>query len=87
MKTGQAIGSTNRLGEYAKDRPVTFGEIFATLYHNLGIDTHRHHHRSDRPAAVSGGALGDQRVDLIRCLPAVAARSPRLRHGLLTVPP
>ena len=38
MKTGQVIGSTNRLGEYAKDRPVTFGEIFATLYHNLGID-------------------------------------------------
>jgi uncharacterized protein (DUF1501 family) len=38
MKTGQAIGSTNRLGEYAKDRPVTFNEVFATLYHNLGID-------------------------------------------------
>jgi hypothetical protein len=38
MRTGQVIGSTNRLGEYAKDRPVTFGEIFATLYHNLGID-------------------------------------------------
>jgi uncharacterized protein (DUF1501 family) len=38
MKTGQAIGSTNRLGEYAKDRPVHFQEIFATVYHNLGID-------------------------------------------------
>jgi uncharacterized protein (DUF1501 family) len=38
MKTGQAIGSTNRLGEYAKDRPVQFGEVFATLYHNLGLD-------------------------------------------------
>ncbi len=38
MKTGQAIGATNRLGEYAKERPVTFGEVFATLYHNLGID-------------------------------------------------
>ena len=38
MKTGQVIGATNRLGEYAKDRPVTFGEVFATLYHNLGID-------------------------------------------------
>ena len=38
MRTGQVIGSTNRLGEYAKDRPVTFGEIFATLYANLGID-------------------------------------------------
>jgi uncharacterized protein (DUF1501 family) len=39
MKTGQVIGSTNRLGEHAKDRPVTFGEVFATLYHNIGLDT------------------------------------------------
>jgi uncharacterized protein (DUF1501 family) len=38
MKTGQVIGATNRLGEYASNRPVTFGEIFATLYHNLGIN-------------------------------------------------
>src|SRR5687767_4600982 len=38
MRSGQAIGATNRLGEYAKDRPVHFQEIFATLYHNLGID-------------------------------------------------
>jgi hypothetical protein len=38
MRTGQVIGSTNRLAEYAKDRPVTFAEVFATLYHNLGID-------------------------------------------------
>jgi hypothetical protein len=38
MKTGQVIGATNRLGEYASNRPVTFGEIFATLYHNLGVN-------------------------------------------------
>ena len=24
--------------KYAKDRPVHFQEVFATLYHNLGID-------------------------------------------------
>jgi hypothetical protein len=41
MKTGQAIGSTNRLGQYASNRPVHFGEVFATLYHNLGIDVSR----------------------------------------------
>jgi hypothetical protein len=41
MRTGQVIGSTNRLGEHAKDRPVTFQEVFATLYHNLGIDTNK----------------------------------------------
>jgi hypothetical protein len=38
MRTGQAIGATNRLGEYAKDRPVHFQEVFATLYHNLGLN-------------------------------------------------
>ncbi|VTR98706.1 DUF1501 domain-containing protein [Tuwongella immobilis] len=38
LKTGQVVGSTNRLGEYAKDRPTTFGEVIATLYHTLGIN-------------------------------------------------
>ena len=38
MRTGQVIGSSSRLGEYAKDRPVHFREVFATLYHQLGID-------------------------------------------------
>ena len=41
IRAGQVIGSTNRLGEHAKDRPVHFQEIFATLYHNLGIDVNR----------------------------------------------
>jgi hypothetical protein len=40
LRTGQVIGSTDRQGGYAKDRPVTFQEVFATLYHNLGIDPH-----------------------------------------------
>ncbi len=35
---GQVIGSTNRLGEVPKDRPVKVQEVFATLYHALGID-------------------------------------------------
>ena len=39
MRTGQVIGSTNRLGEEAAERPVHVQEIMATLYHNLGIDT------------------------------------------------
>lgn len=38
MKTGQAIGSTNRLGERAVSRPVNVQEIVATAYHNLGLD-------------------------------------------------
>ena len=38
MRTGQAIGATNRLGEYAALRPVHMQEIIATIYHNLGIN-------------------------------------------------
>ena len=38
MRTGQVIGSTDKDGGYAKDRPVSFQNVFATLYHNLGID-------------------------------------------------
>ncbi len=38
LRTGQAVGSTDRLGESVRDRPVTFGDVFATLYHALGID-------------------------------------------------
>jgi hypothetical protein len=38
MRTGQVIGATDRLGGHAARRPVRFQEVFATLYHNLGID-------------------------------------------------
>jgi hypothetical protein len=40
MKTGQAIGATNRLGEFPINRPVDMQELVATLYHNMGIDPH-----------------------------------------------
>jgi hypothetical protein len=39
MKTGQVIGATDRIAGEAVSRPVTFGELYATLYRNLGIDT------------------------------------------------
>ena len=39
MRTGQVIGATHRIGEHPIERPVHFQEIFATLYHNLGINT------------------------------------------------
>lgn len=38
MRTGQVLGSTDRLGGEANQRPVTFQEVFATLYHNLGVN-------------------------------------------------
>lgn len=41
MKMGQVIGSTDRLGGEADSRPVTFADVFATLYQNLGIDANK----------------------------------------------
>jgi hypothetical protein len=41
VKTGQVIGATDRLGGEAVERPVYFGEVFATLYQNLGIDVNK----------------------------------------------
>ncbi len=38
MRTGQVIGRTNSKAEHVVDRPVRFQEIFATLYHNIGLD-------------------------------------------------
>jgi hypothetical protein len=57
MRMGQVIGSTNRLGAEPQDRPVHYQDVFATLYHQLGIDvpntmihdaTHRPHFLLDR---------------------------------------
>jgi hypothetical protein len=38
MRTGLVIGSTDKQAAYPKDRPISFQNVFATLYHNLGID-------------------------------------------------
>ena len=38
MRTGQVIGATDRIGGEVTDRPVKFQEVFATLYHNMGIN-------------------------------------------------
>ncbi len=38
MKMGQVIGATDRLAGEPVNRPVSFQEVFATLYHHLGID-------------------------------------------------
>ncbi len=43
MRTGQVIGSTNRLGEFASNRPVHFQEVMATLYHNVGVNVSTTH--------------------------------------------
>lgn len=41
MRNGQVIGATDKIAGSAVSRPVTFGELYATLYRNLGIDVAR----------------------------------------------
>ncbi len=38
MNHGQVIGATDRIAAEAVSRPVTFGEVYATLFHHLGIE-------------------------------------------------
>ncbi|HEV7222138.1 MAG TPA: DUF1501 domain-containing protein [Pirellulales bacterium] len=40
LRTGQVIGSTDKLGAYAAGRPVHYLDVLATVYHQLGIDPH-----------------------------------------------
>lgn len=40
FKMGQLIGSTNSKGEHPKDRPMTPNDLWATMFHHLGIDCH-----------------------------------------------
>lgn len=42
LKGGQVVGSTDRLGERPKDRPLTPPNIHATIYKVLGIDPAQH---------------------------------------------
>ena len=37
MRTGQVVGETTRYAEAPRVRPISFQDVFATLYHNLGI--------------------------------------------------
>jgi hypothetical protein len=61
LKVGQVIGSTTADAGLPKDRPVHFQEVFATLYHQLGLDpqsetvsdlTGRPHYLVDGPWGV-----------------------------------
>ena len=38
MRHGQVVGATDKHAGEATDRPVAFGEVFATLYKQMGID-------------------------------------------------
>ena len=63
MKTGQIIGATDRLGGEAAERPVSVGEVFATLYHNCGLDPAKlmASDLSGRPTSLVDSALKPMR--------------------------
>jgi hypothetical protein len=41
LRTGQVIGSTDRIGAAPHDRPLHFQDVLATLYWHLGLDVGR----------------------------------------------
>jgi hypothetical protein len=53
MRMGQVIGSTDETAAYAKDRPIHYRDVLATIYHNLGIDPHAFvKDVNERPVAI-----------------------------------
>ena len=56
MRMGQVLGSTTRWGEDPHNRPIHFRDVFASLYHRLGIDvaTTQYIDLSGRPQFLVG---------------------------------
>jgi uncharacterized protein (DUF1501 family) len=53
MRMGQVLGSTDSTAAVAKDQPIHFRDVLATIYHNLGINPHAMvHDIAGRPAAI-----------------------------------
>ncbi|MBI1916867.1 MAG: DUF1501 domain-containing protein [Planctomycetes bacterium] len=49
IKGGQVIGSTDADGKEVKDRPISEGDLFATIYQALGINPRHRHYVGTRP--------------------------------------
>ncbi len=58
MKTGQVIGSTDSAAGEAKDEPVQYPSVLATVYKNLGIDPQAMvKDVSERPSPIMPGGI------------------------------
>ncbi len=59
VKGGRVVGATDRHGERPKERPVTPGDLHATIYHVLGVDPSTCFlNRSGRPVpAIDSGTI------------------------------
>jgi hypothetical protein len=62
VQGGRLVGSTNRLGEEPKDRPLRPGDLHHTIFRVLGVDPNLHFpDHAGRPiAAIDHGAVIDE---------------------------
>ena len=68
IQGGRIVGESDELGYFPKSRPVSPGEVAATLYQALGLDPHHELAGAAEPAAAAGGLQreGDQGAVLKR---------------------
>lgn len=53
VKRGVILGSSDALGEFPKERPIDIQDVYATMYHILGIDhTKCYLNEANRPVAI-----------------------------------
>jgi hypothetical protein len=58
MKVGQVIGSTDSTAARAKDDPIPYPDVLATVYRNLGIDPHAMvYDIAGRPSPILPGGI------------------------------
>ena len=59
MKVGQVIGSTDAIAGEAKNDPIPYPWVLATVYKNLGIDPHAMvYDVSNRPNPILPSSVG-----------------------------
>jgi hypothetical protein len=59
LRGGQVVGASDKQGAYVAERPISMGDIYATVYKAFGIDwTKEYIHPSGRPVKIAN-ALND----------------------------
>ncbi|HUE86479.1 MAG TPA: DUF1501 domain-containing protein [Vicinamibacterales bacterium] len=78
LTMGQIVGSTNDKGEQPHDRPVSYQDLLATIYHSMGIDfNHTLLNQSGRPVPIL--STGTPIAELTGSLPAPVGSAPGRR--------
>jgi uncharacterized protein (DUF1501 family) len=63
IRGGSVYGASDAQAAYVKDKPVSTGDICATIYHCLGIDPEMPvYDRSDRPTPIANGGRPIQEI-------------------------